>query len=191
MVDMSDGELDANIRVRRRNAAAVGDFVRENLAPALKKRGFASADLILRWGDIVGPAYARTTQPESLNWPRRPRGVIGDDNTPEPAILTVRCLGAMALRLTHDSPQLIERINSYFGYRVIGRIKIMQAPLQATRRVVRPIPAPLSPADAARIEKITEGIESDKLRRALANLGESVRKARRDGRNRPTSPQTR
>ncbi len=167
-------------RPLRRNAVALGDLVPAHMQPVLRKRGFATADLVLNWPQIVGPSYAKTTMPDQISWPRRPKGVIGSRDEPEPGILTIRCIGAMALRITHDAPLLMERINTYFGYRAVGRIKVLQAPLQMARLRPKPVPAPLQPEEIARVDRLCGPIEDDGLRSIMAKLGENIRKRRRD-----------
>ena len=46
------------------------------------------------------------------------------------ATLVLRVEGPAALEVQHQAPQIIERINSYFGYRAIEDIRILQAPLE-------------------------------------------------------------
>ena len=76
----------------------LADIIAAPLSAACRKRGFATLDLVAHWPDIVGPAYAETTAPDQLSWPRRPKGLI-DEEEHEPAVLTVRCSGAAAMRL--------------------------------------------------------------------------------------------
>ena len=50
----------------------LADIIASPLSAACRKRGFATLDLVAHWPDIVGPAYAETTAPDQLSWPRRP-----------------------------------------------------------------------------------------------------------------------
>ncbi len=43
-------------------------------------------------------------------------------------VLTIKVEGAMALELQHLAPQIIERLNSYYGYPAIGKLNIIQGP---------------------------------------------------------------
>lgn len=155
-----------------RGARPLADLVGRVLAPACRRRGFATADLIAHWPDIVGPAYGETTAPDRLSWPRRPVGVDDDDH--EPATLTVRCSGAIALRLTHELPQVVERINMFFGYRAVGRIKVVQLPIPSVGRRARPRIAAVPPAKEAEIAATAAGIADDGLRSAVERLGRAV-----------------
>lgn len=162
---------------RRRGPAPVADLLGDVLSPAARKRGFASLDLFRHWAEIVGPAYAGATQPERLSWPRRMDD--GGEDAFEPATLFVRCEGARALLFQHELPQILERINTVFGYPAVGRIRIAQKP------IVRPVVArpprlrALSAAEEARVTALTAEIEDDGLRRALVALGRAVTAGRR------------
>ena len=151
----------------------LADIIAEPLSAACRKRGFATLDLVAHWPDIVGPAYAETTAPDQLSWPRRPKGLIGEEEH-EPAVLTVRCSGAAAMRLSLEAPLLIERINTFFGYRVVGRIRPLQLPPVRLGPKPRPKPAPLSAEADARVRQLAEGITDDGLKAAVERLGRAV-----------------
>jgi hypothetical protein len=80
----------------------------------------------------------------------------------------------MAVELQHLEPVIIERINSYFGYRAVARLSMIRGPLPPRRD-----PAPEAPPvpDAAALESAAEraaGITDDALREALTSLGSHV-----------------
>ena len=82
---------DTRKKKRRPKTVPLADLIGEALEPVCRRRGFAAADLLINWPDVVGGRYAETTQPERLNWPR------GDDDEYAPAQLRVRCEGHAAL----------------------------------------------------------------------------------------------
>ncbi|WP_321342543.1 DciA family protein [Breoghania sp.] len=160
----------------RRAAKPLADLIGGVLEPACRKRGFATADLISLWPDIVGDRYGRTTQPEALHWPRRRDG--GGEALPEPATLVIRCDGPSALFLQHELPQIIQRINMFFGWAAVGRIKIVQRPLKRQPERAIPTQRALSDLEEAELKRQLEEVEDTPLRAALAKLGRSI-KARR------------
>ncbi|MCM5558724.1 DUF721 domain-containing protein [Pleomorphomonas sp. JP5] len=151
----------------------LADIIAAPLNAACRKRGFATLDLVAHWPDIVGPAYAETTAPDQLSWPRRPKGLI-DEEDHEPAVLTVRCSGAAAMRLSLEAPQLIERINTFFGYRLVGRLKPLQLPPVKIGPPPRPKLAKLSPEAEARVRTLASGISDDGLKAAVERLGRAI-----------------
>lgn len=153
---------------RYRPAAPLADLIGEALTPACRKRGFAAADLLMAWPDVVGGQYAETTQPETLRWPRH------DEDDYAPATLVVRCEGAVALLFQHDVPQILERINAFLGWRAVEAIRIVQRPL-AQREPPNTEPlAPLRREDAEALTIALSDIEEPKLRDALKRLGHAA-----------------
>jgi hypothetical protein len=99
--------------------------------PAIEKFGFASAALIEQWSDIVGSEFAAYCQPERIRWPRK-RGEQQDGeagDTREAATLVLRVAPAKALDVQYARGQIIDRVNTCFGYRAISRLTIVQAPI--------------------------------------------------------------
>ena len=137
----------------------------------LKAQGFASAEIITRWGEIVGPEIAAHSEPLKIIWPR---GAEGDEAPQQPATLVLRVEGPAAIEIQHLSAVILERVNRFFGWQAIGRLALRQAPL---RRRAPPAPAP--PPDSAmqaRIAATLPQIEDDDLRAALARLGAAVKR---------------
>jgi len=139
--------------------------------PALKKRGLAVAGIITDWPQIVGPFLAGATAPEKLV-PGRPAPEGGR----EPGVLYLRVGNpALALEITHLSPQVIEKVNSYFGYKAVGRLHIQQAPVsRPSHRSGRPAVREASAVDKNAIRVETAQIDDERLREALQRLGESI-----------------
>lgn len=161
-----------------KGARPLADIIAEPLSAACRKRGFATLDLVAHWPDIVGPALAETTAPDQLAWPRRPKGLI-EEETHEPAVLTVRCTGAAAMRLSLEAQLVIERINTFFGYRVVGRIRPLQLPPVRLGPKPRPKPMPLSAEAERRVCELSAGIADDGLKAAVERLGRAVSGDRR------------
>ena len=149
----------------------IGGAVTALLDPMLAKRSHVDAALALSWPELCGEKLAGRTQPLKVNWPRR----TGPDDRFEPGVLTIACEGAAALDLQYTSTELIGRINGFFGYSAIHRIRIEQRPVdqfRPARKKARPaLPEPLRKG----IERQVESIEDEGLRQALARLGESVK----------------
>lgn len=139
------------------------------LSEALKTQGFASAEILTRWSDIVGPEIAAHSEPLKINWPR----VHGED-TAEPATLVLRVEGPAAIEIQHLSAVILERVNRFFGWQAVGRIALRQAPLR--RREPAKRPPPPDPDVAAGIAASLPEIADDELRQALARLGASIKR---------------
>lgn len=162
---------------KRREAKPLADLIGKPMEAACRKRGFATADLIAAWPDIVGERYAERTCPETLQWPRRPEAA--ESGAVDPATLVIRTDGPTALYLQHEIPQVIERINTFFGWAAVGRIKIVQKPLLRPKPQRRPGLRPLAADEEARLAGTLGGVENDRLREALSRLGHAVLGRRR------------
>lgn len=150
----------------------LADLVPTAIGPVLSRRGFADGGLVLFWEDIAGERLAAASQPLRVQWPVRPAGrAAGLD--PSPATLVVRVETGFALELQHLAPVVVERINTHFGWRCIGRLKLQQGPV-AVRPVRKPVPLPLDAAAAIAAERLIGSGVDESLRQALARLGGRV-----------------
>ncbi len=143
------------------------------MTPVCRKRGFASVDIVATWADIVGDRYGQRVQPERLIWPRQPE-LTDPENPPQPATLVVHTDGATAMMLSHDSGQVIDRINTFYGWRAIGRIKILQRPVATRQPQRRKELRALTRSEEKKLDESLEGVENDRLREALKKLGAQV-----------------
>ncbi|MBI3516153.1 MAG: DUF721 domain-containing protein [Proteobacteria bacterium] len=151
--------------LRRQGLRAIARELPDVTKSALARRGFAAARVIADWPEIVGPELAEASVPE--------RVVRG--HGAESATLVVRVRPAAALELQHWEPQLIERLNGYFGFRAVGRIRLVQGPVAARTRRARPSPPAPSPADAAELERRLAPLAASPLHGALLDLGKAIR----------------
>lgn len=132
--------------------------------PAFKAHGFATADLLSHWPEIVGAATARLCTPERVKWPK--------PATPGEAasgILTVKAKAGRSLDVQYAAESILERINQFMGYRAIAKLKVLtdsQLPL--------PAPTPKAPAPEPKLPALPESITDPDLKAALARLGSGV-----------------
>lgn len=162
--------------VKRQPARPLADLIDVAIGPVLAAHGFAASDIVVGWPEIVGERLAAYCEPVKLQWPRRPAGVA-DDGAGQPATLVVRVEGAFALEVQHLAPVIIERVNTRYGWRCVGRLVLKQGPVG--RDKVRPLPPP--EPDAAAVEaarSVVGAVEDEALREALVRLGAGI-KARR------------
>lgn len=135
------------------------------LDPAARRRGFAEASLLADWATIVGPSLARRCQPLRLDHaPGRRTG----------GTLLVRVGGAAALELQHATPQILERINAYFGRRVVRQLRLLQMPMPVTAPPARRAVRALDVTEEAALAQDVHSVASDPLRAALLALGRTV-----------------
>jgi hypothetical protein len=171
------GILGNRVASRRYSPAPVGARVGAVARAAFAKRGFSEAHVLAHWPEIAGAALAEFSSPEKLVFPRTSgeeaaRGRRGG------ATLVVRVDGPIAIEIRHLEPQIIERINAYYGHSAVARLKLVQGPLPAKRRPRLRRLRPLTAGERAALAQELEKIEEPALKEALKKLGERVIGAR-------------
>jgi hypothetical protein len=132
---------------------------------AFSRYGFAYAEVLTRWPEIAGEV-AVYSEPEKISWPK---GAAGETQK-SGGTLVLRAAPGRALDLQYETPNLIERVNRFFGYGAIAAVKIRQTLLQ--RRKPR-APAPLQtsgPDLTARLDAVAD----ERLKEALTRLGKGA-----------------
>jgi hypothetical protein len=153
-----------------RYAVPVGDLATSILDPVMRKRAGMSTALLQCWDEIAGERLAANTRPERIAWPRRAH----EDDPFEPATLIIACEGAAALRLQHQTAEIINRANAFLGFAAIGRIKIVQKKVVQTVPLEKPSLRALTDGERARVASSVGPITNDALRASLERLGRSV-----------------
>jgi len=155
-------------RQRVHGPIALAEFVGRVIDPITARRGFAAAELVSGWAEIVGARYADCSRPDRIAWPR------GKANEDKPGTLVVVVDGPRALLLQHEADQIVERTNNFLGHGTIGRIKIIQGTVSAPSLSPGPENAPLAEEDQAKLAEALCDVESVDLRSALNRLGRAI-----------------
>lgn len=154
---------------RARKTLGVGEIVNKLIDPALKKRGFASRDIIENWPIIAPPPYNEVTIPDRLKWRRGEAGKQG-------ALLFLRCHEGHRLALAHDHERIREAINRYFGYVLVDAVKLSAEPFTGgSDKSVQSVPEP-SARQHQKVNDAIVSVEDDELKDALHKLGLGVLK---------------
>lgn len=134
--------------------------------PIFARRGFAISGMINDWEAIVGPHLARHTCPERIIYRRgeRANGVLHlrIDNS------------ALALQIQHLEPQILERINGYFGYKAVAGLRMVHGPLPKKTAEKPYQMRPLAVPEEKRLQQSIARVEDDDLKAALERLGRAV-----------------
>jgi hypothetical protein len=153
----------------RTYAKPLRDLVGKVIGETFTRQGFASAELVTRWGEIAGADVAAISQPIKIQWTRPMEG-----EAREPGTLVLRVEGPAAIEIQHMTGVICERVNRFLGWRAVARVALRQAPLRRTaRKAIRPADA----AAAARIAAELPDIADEDLRQALARLGAAVKRS--------------
>ena len=144
----------------------LSEFMGATLSDALKTQGFASAEILARWGDIVGPEVAAHSEPMKIAWPR----AVGEEAA-KPATLVLRVEGPAAIEIQHLSAVILEGSTASSAGRrsAASRCARRRCAASRARRRRRPIGRPpASPKGCLR--------SRTDLRQALARLGAAIKR---------------
>lgn len=156
---------------KRFSVPPIGTQVAGLTRELFRKRGFAEGHILANWPDIAGDVISDYSAPERLVYPRRPNEGRGPAGA---AVLEIRVDGPIALEIKHLEPQIIERINTYYGYAAVSRLKLIQGPLPARAKARRrPIRA-LSAHERQGLLDTLQPIAEPDLKDALTRLGERI-----------------
>lgn len=143
-------------------ARAVGALLPEVGGMAFRRFGFLQGELVARWAEVVGPAYARWSVPETLRFPR------GEKTG---GTLVIRVEGAFAIQLQHVVPQIVERTNRIFGHAAVARIRLVQGSVPRDAECRKPAETPAASEESlANLRQVSD----DGLRSALEELARQL-----------------
>lgn len=147
---------------RSNRARAVSELLPDVGRAAFRKFGFVQHSVVSRWSEIVGERYARVSSPESIRFPpgKRAEGV-----------LSLVVAGAHAPMMQHIAPEIVERVNRFFGYAAVARLAIRHGEVRRIERAAPPAelkPAPAELGDGLR------GIADPELKAVLEALASGV-----------------
>jgi len=152
---------------RRNRAVGVAEALGRVLDPVLKKRGFATKDILDHWAAIAPPPYGAVTFPDRLAWPRGEKSAEG-------ATLHLRCMPGHGLAVAHDGPAIAAAVNRYFGYFLVAQVRLSAEPFTPYSGGKRDKTTEPSTAAQAKIGDAVAQIEDEDLREALRQLGHAV-----------------
>jgi len=152
-------------RPRGGPAKPVSELVPQIGRAAFRRFGFVQSSVVTRWPEIVGPEHAKVCAPESIRFPP------GEKSE---GILQLVVLPAHAPLIQHVIPEIMERVNRFFGYKAVARVKIRQGavkpPSAGEKRAAPPSlkPIPMDLGEGLR------DIGDPELRAVLESLAQSV-----------------
>ena len=137
---------------------------REITKAVFKRYGFAHAELLRRWPEIVGEELSRWCEPERIKWPR----ASSEQTQKMGGTLVIRAAPGRGLELQHEAPLILERVNRYYGYCAVGKVQVVQGSTNPRTRVAPPAKPASQPV------RPLAGIDDANLRAALERLGSHI-----------------
>ncbi len=152
-------------RARGGPARAIADLMPEVGRSAFRRFGFVQSSVVTRWPEIVGPRHARVCAPEAIRFPP------GEKSE---GILQLVVVPAHAPIIQHVIPEIMERVNRFFGYKAVARVKIRQGEVQPPRAEVRPTAPPSLRPIPMELGESLRDIGDPELRTVLESLARSM-----------------
>lgn len=156
-------------RPRGGAAKPIADLMPQIGRAAFRRFGFVQSSVVTRWPEIVGDRHARVCMPESIRFPP------GEKSE---GIMQLVVLPAHAPLIQHVIPEIMERVNRFFGYKAVSRVKLRQGAVKPRKgtdgpegRAKAPVslkPIPMELGDSLR------DIGDPELRTVLESLARSL-----------------
>jgi hypothetical protein len=152
-------------RPRGGPAKPIAELVPQIGRTAFRRFGFVQSSVVTRWPEIVGTTHAKVCAPESIRFPP------GEKSE---GILQLVVTSAHAPLIQHVVPEIIERVNRFFGYKAVSRVKLRQGEVKAPRDESRAkAPPSLKPIPMELGDSLRD-IGDPELRTVLESLARSL-----------------
>ncbi|MFC4291338.1 DUF721 domain-containing protein [Sphingorhabdus arenilitoris] len=152
-------------RPRGGDARAVSDLMPEIGRAAFRRFGFVQSSVVSRWHEIVGDRYAAVSEPQCIRFP------MGKKSE---GTLELIVEGAHAPMMQHVFPEIMERVNRFFGYTAVAKIKMRQGRVSRPDNVHKPsIPPSLKPIPLELGDSLRD-IADPELAAVLESLAQSL-----------------
>ncbi len=143
-------------------ARSVAELLPDAGRASFRKFGFVQHSVVSRWGEIVGQRYAGVSAPESIRFPQGKRAN---------GVLTLTVSGAHAPMMQHVAPEIVERVNRFFGYPAVERVVMRQGVV--ARAAPKPARAELQPVPVELGESL-RAVGDPELRTVLESLARGI-----------------
>ncbi len=152
-------------RARGGPARAISELMPDIGRTAFRRFGFVQSSVVTRWPEIVGRRHAEVCAPESI---RFPPGEKSD------GILQLVVRPAHAPLIQHVIPEIIERVNRFFGYKAVSRVKLRQGEVKGSGHSERAAAAPSLKPIPMELGESLRDIGDPELRTVLESLARSL-----------------
>lgn len=158
-------------RPRGGPARAISDLVPQIGRTAFRRFGFVQSSVVSRWPEIVGPTHAKVCAPEAIRFPpgEKSEGILQLVVTPSHAPI-----------IQHVIPEIIERVNTFFGYKAVSRVKMRQGKVQPPSDKEKPKAPPSLKPIPMELGNSLRDIGDPEMRAVLESLARSLDDGKED-----------
>ncbi len=168
----------------KKNNSSKRTFIPQNIGDTVKKINkdfsskFGKLEFIIHanWSKIVGSYFTEYSEPKQIiNLPEA-KNDLGE--TVYKKYLNVSVAPSAALEFQHFKDKIIEKINSYFGYKAIIGLRIQQhyVPKNNLFQKSNNVEKAVSEIDKSKIKYEIDNMKNNDLKKSLFNLGINMKK---------------
>ena len=149
----------------------VAKTVNPLLRQLLGNNGMLFLELLSSWEQIIGKELSAYCLPQNI--------VFKKDERTDGCLSISVLSGAFAMEIQQNEGIILQKINAFFGYNAVGKIRIIQNSnpedfLQAKKPYGKVKKTIVSAEEEAYITELIKDISDEKLRHTLENLGKAV-----------------
>ena len=138
-----------------------GNTLPRGVRGILKKNGYNYSEIVSKWNLLVGNDIAQLSYPKSIKMKKDGQN----------GILTLAIKRGDEINIEYSKKQIIDKINSYFGYKLINKIKlqVFNPSIKSSKN------NNLLVKFSKNFEKKINKIESKEIRNSLSELLKSIK----------------
>lgn len=166
---MKKAKIHISDERHERDLESLGSIFMPIMKNVMSAEDFVEADILLHWQDIIGADIAGYTNPLKTKF--------NPKNNQRTLFMEVPA-GGFALELHHKEDYILEKINSYFGYKAVHKLNISQ---NINMRIKKTLlqqrnekEQKLEETEEKYLSELVSEIKDEKLREILIKLGTSV-----------------
>ena len=138
-----------------------GNTLPRGLKGILKKNGYNYSEIISKWNMLVGKEISNYAYPKSIKMKKR------DSN----GTLVIAIKRGNEIDIEYSKNEIINKINSYFGYKLIDEIKIKVSNFEDKKKINKKNLSKFSKDFEKQINKI----KNNEIRNSLSQLLETIK----------------
>ena len=130
--------------------------------------------ILSKWPQIVGSFFAEHSEPDKIS--RITEDFVEFDQPIFKSFLNVRVSPAAAVEFQHYKDTIIEKINSFFGYKAIADLRLQQNFIPKAKVNNKLNDGKISAEEREKIKNEIAVIHDEELQKSIVNLGASIKR---------------
>ena len=178
------GGIHLYITMKYKNTESKRTFVPKKIGETLTKVNknysskFGKIEFLIlsKWDQIVGTFFADHSEPDKISRIKEDFNEL--DEPIYKNFLHVRVSPAAAVEFQHYKDTIIEKINSFFGYKAIADLRLQQnfIPKIKTKKHISLFDQDISQEEKESIKSEMDNIQDKELEKSIVNLGASIKR---------------